>query len=134
MKMVNQDEEHLRLLSILHYVWGGLAAFGSCFIGVYALVAGGVITLVSKQTNGPPAWLGMFVFVIMGAIFLLTAAQSALSIWAGRCLAQRKNHTLCLVEACLSCLSIPLGTALGVFTIIVLQRPSVKQMFEQNRA
>ena len=28
MKMVNQDEEHLKLLSILHYVWGGLTGFG----------------------------------------------------------------------------------------------------------
>lgn len=134
MKMVNQDEEHLRLLSILYYVWGGMAALGSCIVGVYALVAGGVLTAVAHTPNGPPAWVGPMVFMIVGLVFLFIATIAGLSIWTGRNLAQRKRYTSCMVVACISCLSVPLGTALGVFTIIVLQRPSVKQMFGQTPA
>jgi len=36
----------------------------------------------------------------------------------------------CLIVAGIICIFMPLGTILGVFTIIVLVRPSVKAMFE----
>jgi hypothetical protein len=39
-----------------------------------------------------------------------------------------------MVIAIITCLSVPLGTALGVFTLIVLARPSVKQLFERRTA
>ena len=66
MNMVNQDEEHLKLLSILHYVWGGLAAFGCCVGGFYALVGGGVMVaaVVNEGHNGPPAAIGGVFFLI----------------------------------------------------------------------
>ena len=34
-----------------------------------------------------------------------------------------------MVVACLSCLQLPFGTALGVFTLIVLLRPGAKLLF-----
>lgn len=133
MKMVDQDVEHLKILSILHYVWGGLTACLSCFGLLY--VAFGVFAVIAsaqhQHQGGPPAVVGG-ILVFMGGVFvLLGATVGGLTIWAGRCLAQRKRHTFCFVMACISCLSVPLGTALGVFTIIVLQRPSVKAMFGQ---
>lgn len=132
MKMVNQDEEHLKMLSIFHYVWGGLAACGVCFGGLYAIIGGGIMAFApqAQGPNGPPAAVGG-IFLLVGCfIILLAGTMSVLTILAGRNLARRKGYTFCFVIACISCLSIPLGTALGVFTIIVLQRPSVKQMFD----
>src|SRR5262245_20658320 len=131
MKMVNQDDEHLRLLSILYYVKGGLAAFGACIgLGV-AVVAGGAFTAAAQSHNGPPVFLGPMIFAIIGFGTLLAGAVAALTIWTGRNLAQRKRYTFCFVMAVILCVvSIPLGTALGIFTIIVLQRPSVKNLFE----
>ena len=49
---------------------------------------------------------------------------------AGRYLLQRTHYTFCLVVAAIACLLMPFGTALGIFTIIVLMRPSVREMFE----
>ena len=131
MKMVNQDEEHLKILSICYYVWGGLTACFSCFGFLYVII--GIIAMVARTQghDGPPAVVGALFTVIGGIVVLLGATVGGLTIWAGRNLAQRKRHTFCFVMACISCLSIPLGTALGVFTIIVLQRPTVKAMFEQ---
>ena len=136
MTLVNQDEEHLKLLSILHYVWGGLVACGSCFGAFYAVIGGGVMTAAATQggQNAPPAIVGAVFFLVGGFIVLLAGAFSALTILAGRNLARKKSYTFCLVMACISCLSVPLGTALGVFTIVVLQRPGVKQMFGQTPA
>jgi hypothetical protein len=52
---------------------------------------------------------------------------------AGRSLAARKRYTFCIIVAAISCTFFPLGTALGVFTILVLSRPSVKALFENPR-
>jgi len=38
----------------------------------------------------------------------------------------------CFVVACIECLFMPFGTVLGAFTIIVLMRPSVKNLFAQR--
>jgi hypothetical protein len=130
MKMVNQDEEHLRLLSILYYVKGGLTAFGTCFFGGYAVILGTALTAASQSHNGPPVFVGPLVFVLVGFVVLLIGALAALTIMAGRNLARRKHYTFCFIMAAILCLSVPLGTALGVFTMVVLLRPSVKQLFE----
>jgi hypothetical protein len=46
-------------------------------------------------------------------------------------LRKRRHRTLSFVMACLTCINIPLGTALGVFTLVVLSRPSVKALYDQ---
>ena len=129
MKMVNQDEEHLRMLSILYYIWGGLTACFSCLGVVYVIMGGIFMVAASQQQNAPPAWFGA-IFSIFGVLMvLLIGAMAGLTLWTGRNLQQRKRYTLCLIVAGVSCPSVPLGTALGVFTFVVLSRPSVKQLF-----
>src|SRR5438128_6559299 len=50
---------------------------------------------------------------------------------AGRSLSRREGYSFALVIACIECLFIPFGTILGVFTIVVLSRESVKASFER---
>lgn len=69
--------------------------------------------------------------VVGFALFVFTVIMAGLTAYTGRCLSSRKHHTFCIVMAAISCLSFPIGTALGVFTIIVLQRPGVRQLFNQ---
>jgi hypothetical protein len=40
-----------------------------------------------------------------------------------------EEYTFCLVMAGVACMFMPFGTVLGVFTIIVLLRDSVKELF-----
>ena len=47
---------------------------------------------------------------------------------------RRKHYTFCFVMACVECLSVPFGTVLGVFTILVLNRASVKELFNPKPA
>jgi hypothetical protein len=126
-----QDEEHLRILSILYYVLGGLAAFGGLipllwvFFGAMMVAGGG-----SSAPGGPPlAVMGWIFICVAGFISLLLLSLAGLKLYAGYCLSQRKAYVYCFVIACLACIHMPLGTLLGVFTIIVLNRPSVKDMF-----
>jgi hypothetical protein len=83
--VVDQDQEHLRLLSIFHYVVGAIGILVSCIP-----IAG------SKLSN-------------------------------------RRGYTFCFVVACLECMFMPFGTILGILSIIVLSRPSVKELFDQNQ-
>ena len=69
-------------------------------------------------------------FALMGvAIVILAWGMGAALFLSGRWLAEHRNWTFCLVVACLSMINQPLGTILGIFTLIVLLRPSVKELF-----
>jgi hypothetical protein len=131
---VNQDREHLRLLSIFHYVMGGLACLLPLFSLIY--VGMGVLMISGKLPSSHGAHgdiLAGYLFVGMGSIFFIVGAVGAtLNILAGRALAKRERKTLCQVVACLNCVHMPLGTLLGVFTLVVLARPSVQVLFNQS--
>lgn len=71
------------------------------------------------------------VFGLVGAAFAWVLA--VLLAVTGRKLSQQRGHTFCFVIAILECLWMPLGTILGVFTLVVLTRPGVKALFEANR-
>jgi hypothetical protein len=131
------DSEHLKLLSIFYYVKGGISAFFSCIPIIHVVL--GLIMIIAPHVFGhgkdqPPAFIG-WLFVILGiSIILLGWTFAALTLIAGRCIARRKHYTFCFVMACVECLSVPFGTVLGVFTILVLNRQSAKDLFNQRPA
>jgi hypothetical protein len=131
---MNQDAEHLRLLSIFHYIVAGLAALFSFFPLLYT--TGGAIFIFAARHGTakpgedlPPEFLG-WIFAVLGSLlFLIGIAMAICILIAGRSLALRKRYSFALVMACIECLFIPFGTILGVFTIVVLSRESVKALF-----
>lgn len=79
------------------------------------------------------AGFGLVVTLMSLAMMLTAWAMAVAMIIAGRGLKQRTKYTYCLVVAGISCIFMPLGTVLGVFTIVVLTRPGVKALFEANQ-
>jgi hypothetical protein len=77
-------------------------------------------------TDFDPALLFGVLGGLFGVAMLLGAAAE---FWVGRCLARREGHTFCLVVSGFDCLSVPFGTLLGVASLIVLERPTVKALF-----
>jgi hypothetical protein len=67
-------------------------------------------------------------------LFALMVVLAVLKFIVAKRLSQRRSRTLCLVVAGLSCFGVPFGTALGVFTFLVLLRPSVARMFDTPTA
>jgi uncharacterized membrane protein HdeD (DUF308 family) len=65
---------------------------------------------------------------LAGAVWFV--ASGILNLISGLCLRARKGRTFSLVVAGINCLHIPLGTVLGVFTIIVLIRDSMRELYE----
>lgn len=129
---MNQDEQHLNLLSIFHYVLGALSLVGGLFGGIFYMGMGTFMRSVPnmKPQDAPPPGVEAM-FVVMGIIFLILGCTTGvLQLIAGSKLKNHTSRTFCFVVAALECLNMPLGTALGVFTIVVLCRPSVISLFE----
>jgi hypothetical protein len=136
---MSQDREHLQLLAIFHYVVAGLAALFSFFPLLYTTV--GVIFIFAARHGTakpgeelPPEFLGWIFTVIGSGLFLIGIAMAICILITGRSLALRKRYSFVLVMACIECLFLPFGTILGVFTIIVLSRESVKELFSTTTA
>lgn len=135
---MNQDKEHLRLLAIFHYVVAGFAAILSFFPLLYSVIGGFLLYAARhpgpRNQEPPPEVLG-WAFIVLGALFFLAGVTMAICILiAGRSLALGKRYSFALVMACIECLFIPFGTILGVFTIVVLSRESVRGLFSTASA
>lgn len=129
-----EDESQLKLLSTLHYVLAGLSAFFSSFFIFH--IAWGVsiwrrVPLFPGPAHaGPPVPFGIMITLMGTAAVIVGWAFAGCLIIAGRSLVARTRYTFCLAIAGMACvLCNPLGMGLGIFTIIVLLRPSVKRIF-----
>ena len=133
------DADHLRLLSIFHYVGAGLAVLGMGFLACHYL-------MFHSFVNNPDMWKGQkgaipppkafFAIFKWFYIFFGTWLVSSciLNLLSGRFIGLRKFRTFSLIVAAINCIHIPLGTVLGVFTIVVLLRPSVREVYEPNQS
>ena len=129
----HEDAEHLRLLSIFHFIVAGMQALFASFPIIHFLVGAAMVFLpdtLGETKDGSPAFVGLFFMGFAGLWMLVGFSLAACTVIAGRSLAQRKRYLFCLVMAGIEAATcMPFGTVLGIFTIIVLMRPSVKQAF-----
>jgi len=128
----NEDEQYLKLLSIFHYVVGGIAGLFACFPIIHFVAGLGILisSLTQSSQNGPPALIGLIFTLFAGGFIFFGWAFAICIMLVGWFISKRKNHTFCIVMAGIECMFNPFGTVLGVFTIITLIRPSVKELFK----
>lgn len=140
---VLQDESHLRLLSIFHYVLAGLYGLGLGFLilhGIFmaAVFASGMTTTFSTPgtttvTPGPSTMPEAMIGIMVGFYLLIGLSITTMivcNILSARFIAKRTNSTFSYVIAGINCIQCPFGTALGVFTFIILSRASVKMQYD----
>lgn len=128
------DAGQLDLLAIFHFVLAGFCLLGLGFIFLHWLmmhtfIENPAIWENSKSPPPPKEFFAMFkwFYLFMG---FCTALIGIGNLIAGLCIKKRKARTLTMVIAGLDCMMIPFGTVLGVFTIIVLARDSVRETYE----
>lgn len=128
---MDQTEEHLRLLSIFHYVVAAFAALFALFPLIHLVIGIAILTghFGKEGADAEARWVGGF-FVAFATVWILTGLTFAVGVlFAGRNLAKRTRYTFCLVMAGIECIFVPFGTVLGVLTIIVLMKEPVKAIF-----
>lgn len=123
---MDRDKRHLKILSILQIILGIVSLIvTSTFSGHYYHT---VIYMAKQFDDAPPATVS-----IVAGMFVLMAISSLLFefciILSGLFLAHHQKYKFCFGVAILECGSVPFGTFIGICTIFVLRRDSVKEMF-----
>ncbi|MFI4859939.1 MAG: hypothetical protein ACIAXF_04575 [Phycisphaerales bacterium JB063] len=133
--------EHVRLLGILTWVYAGLELLGVLLGLLYAgiglfLVANPPAELVQQYQNDPnampPTMFGWIFFGVGALVLLFTGTLTLLTVMTALDLMRHRRRVFCMVIAGLHCINLPLGTVLGIFTIIVLSKPEAKSLFDRG--
>jgi hypothetical protein len=128
--MEPQQAQYLRLLSIFHYVLGGITLLFS-FFPVIHLMIGISFMCADNGKAGPVPFIFGLAFIVMPLIFMVFGLILGLClIRAGKYYSLFKKHTFCLVVDAIACAFFPFGTVLGVFGIMTLTKPEVKALFD----
>lgn len=126
------DEEQLRLLPIFYWVLAALDLLFSSY-GLIYILYGVLLTAIAAQPSVSseelPAFVSWFMYGMGAAITGWFVANAVLKLLTGFWIKRRRRRVPALLVAGLTCLSMPFGTIIGVFTLIVLLRPSVAALF-----
>lgn len=130
--MADEDLRQLDLLSTFHYAYAAVLGLGAAYMLV--LVFAGLTAFARPGLSDPgDAQLAGALSVaalVAGAVgFAMIAALTAATIVAGERLRRGTHRTYCMVVAAVNSLSVPIGTVLGIVTLVILMRPSVADRF-----
>jgi hypothetical protein len=130
-----RDREHLKLLAIFHFVFAGLGLVGLGFLALHFALMSTVFSSQdlwanSKEATPPPREFFSFFAWVYGVFAFVLVTGGVLNLLSGLWLRRRVNRAFSFVVAALDCLQVPFGTVLGIFTVVVLSRDSVRRLYE----
>ncbi len=122
---------HLRLLGIFWIIMGALIALGALALLTMGSFAG--MFMRGPDIPVPARLVGPMVLWIAG---IIVAASAAVTIAAGYGLMKVRPwaRVLAIVLAFLALLHIPFGTALGIYTLVILLPGEAGQEYERMAA
>jgi len=127
----DRDETHLNLLSLFHnlvaVLWVLVALFPVVYLGTGMDIVRGRFDGVGIEDLSRS--FGWSVVVWSTASIAVSLGMAVLTFLAGIRLTQRRARSFCSTVAAINCFFFPFGTVLGVLTIVVLKRPSVRSTF-----
>jgi amino acid permease len=131
MEKENMDK-HVQLIGILWIVYGVL----SLFAGIFVLVLLLSLSTIPDMNYGDlgrfgPHVLRIIAICVSSFLFILGIPK----IIGGLGLQKRKEwaRILLMIMSFLSLLNIPLGTALGIYSIVYLMKPEMIELFKHPK-
>ena len=129
---MDRRHEYLRLLAIFHFVYAGVVCLGT-LVPVFWLLTASLwwpeLAAEARSEGAPMLMTGSLAVGFASFGVLMGWVWAGCLVFAGRSLLQAQRYTFCLVIAGVTCLAVPLGTVLGVSTLIILNREDVRQLF-----
>ena len=128
---MDRNVDNLNLLGVFHYVVAAFAAL-LALIPMIHLTVGTVLVSVSLfnlKVLFPLTIVGGVFICIASCLILAGLIFATLLCFAGGYLRRRTHYNFCLVAAGISCLLVPYGTILGIFSLIILTKQEVKALF-----
>ncbi len=121
--------QHVKILGILHIVFGGLCVLGGL---IAFLVMGGIAGLVGASDQSPDTQAAVPILAVIGgfvAVICLIVGLPGLIGGIGLIQYKAWARILVIILSALDLIHIPLGTALGIYGFWVLLKPETEQMF-----
>ena len=117
---MESNNEQLKLLEILHYVWMFLVAMG--------LAAGVIEVFFGIFVVGPVVKdivIGLGIYTIIGCGLAIPSSILTIAFYR-----RRRHYVFCIAASVFTCVSVfPLGVPLGIFALAILNQDSVKSDF-----
>jgi hypothetical protein len=121
--------QHVKILGILHIIYAGLVLLAGI---VVLVVMGGIAGIISTTDVSPDSQVAPPILAIIGVgVFVLLLVLSLPGIIGGFGLMQFKPwaRILVIVLSALELISIPFGTALGIYGLWVLLNGETERLF-----
>ncbi|MBN2311869.1 MAG: hypothetical protein JXR94_23015 [Candidatus Hydrogenedentes bacterium] len=128
-------ETHVKILGIIYLALNALTLLALVVVAIILFGVGGFAAL-SQESGGQEAEVAV-VFTVLGAILGCVCIVSALpGIAAGIGLLKFRPwaRILAIILGALNLLNIPIGTALGVYTLVILLKPEADELFRAHRS
>jgi len=115
----NRVREHVKLVGILWMAYSALHLLGGL---VVLLIGKFVVVRIGHIPNGPPPEVMEFLPALVSTVGWLILVNAGLGIAVGWGLLQREEwaRTFALVLGFIAMLNVPIGTAIGIYTLWVL--------------
>ena len=131
------DEEHLKLLSLFHYIKGALTV-GFSLLGIlYFLFMTSLFKMIGRVEGQShhyaqdfPHEIFSYLMFLMWILILLFLTFGVLQIFSGDYIRNKRHRIFSFVVGIVQLIEIPYGTILGIMTILVLSRSSVKGKYQ----
>lgn len=127
METTQNNLDTFRILFIIK----GILTLCFALIPIFYILLGSFIFSQKGDENG--AQIAGTIMVVVGIfIFLFLIALGIITIMAGNYLGRKTHYTFIFVVAIINCFTGILGIVLGIFTLIELNKPHVRQLFEKR--
>jgi hypothetical protein len=134
------DEEHLRLLSLFHYIKGALTVGFSLFGILYFLFISSLFNMIGRIEGRShyyaqefPHEIFSYLMFFMWILILLFLTFGVLQIFSGYYIKNKRARMFSFIIGIIHLIEIPYGTILGIMTILVLSRSSVEDKYRKKQ-
>lgn len=118
-------EKHVKVLAILHIIH-------SAIIGVIGIFLFLLLTFVGAVSGDEDALLVLLIIGIVSIFIFMIFAVPGIVAGVGLLMKKNWGRILTLIIGFLKMLDFPLGTALGVYTAVILLREDAPAYFQES--
>jgi len=133
-QQARRDAEHLKLLSIFHFILAALGLFGIGFLALHFAFMRTIFmnpeTWKNEKGGPPPEIFFNLMMCVYAFILVVILTGGVVNLLSGLFIRKRRHRMFSIIIGGLNCLQVPFGTLLGVFTILILSRDSVRKTYE----
>jgi hypothetical protein len=125
---MNKDIDHLKLLGIFHLIWGVLSILFGLAFGILYIALGASKNV--EISGNLPAGTAQQIFIVIGVVVMvISAIYGIMMIMAGGMFRKQRGYGFCFFISILDLFGFP-SLILGIFALMVLVRPTVKELFK----